>query len=62
MRDTGGRWGFVHITGENETLDVDDICIFNRDHENLKIFDPFDFDHSYNIVIIYNGKEISTTT
>jgi len=56
MRDTRVCRGFVHISGENETLDVDDICIFNRDHENLKIIDPFDFDHSYNIVIIYKWQ------
>jgi hypothetical protein len=56
MRDTRVCGGFVHISGENETLDVDDICIFNGDHEDLEIIDSFDFDHSYNIVIIYKWQ------
>jgi hypothetical protein len=38
-------------------LDVYDWGIFNGDHENLEIIDSFDFDHSYNIVIIYKWQK-----
>jgi hypothetical protein len=32
--------------------------VFNWDHKNLKIIDSFNFDHSYNIVIIYKWQRV----